>query len=867
MSVSVRKIALAFCTFFSSVTCLANEFQLEAGIEPFYAEVSEEALFARRIAEFWKDKDAALAKSQIEQFFRQYPASIYQEPLFALLGEIYLQEKNYGKALTYYNQIYSPAQKEKILAPRLECLYRLGMFSELKDELKTLLPKGEKPITDKESSLRAVFYAELLLKEAEKEKGKNEEIVENDENSDLIKASKRDEAKKIYVRLLESNQKAQAFLGLGDIALQEGKGEEAVKWYSNAAEIIPERRVELLLVVAQLLFEQGKYGELLHNQDLYQSILTPQHAFEIDVWLGRSYFALGQYEETLALLTPHLAKGDKPTLLTALSAAYELEDAPIVNRIATIYATRFSNDEAVARVFFIQAAVLKNGGFYPEAAAIYEKLQKSYPDFNKQEEIAYELAATLFEQNLWGPSHTQFLKFINQYPSSPFYLHALHYLPIAACQSDEAFGDLFIDIDRLIAAPQGDQEKILTLSKIAKELYDRKKFLESEALSTKILLLKPSLPLQAQTHFLLAACALELGHDGKTFALHAEKVLQLRPDFPGKERLREKLVNSYLQSKEKEKAAAHLYIILEDKGELSQEMLLWLANFYYDKTQVMVPEAYYGNVQDKELLPLLAKGILAFEAVLGSDPAIHPETLSLEQEYFKLSNLYAWRGQHDAQVVLLQNLHEQQRKYPDWKWTLRTRTLLALAEGYRAIGENEKAIHAYEEIVNSRISDTASLYRAKLERVRLHEGKMSLDDPLTVELLKNLKDLQIKKNIKFEPIHLEAALDYARLRSSLEPEENQKEHYYFLLQRVKEDFSEKKDLISKEYHKERENSPAQNQIYQAYMLLIDAHLFQFEGEQDSLKKQTATALYKSLLKGKFAVSKYLIDQAQSGLRG
>ena len=97
----VRKIALSF---FIAISCL--------GLADSASE-SEEALFARRIAEFWKDNDTALTKSQIEQFFQLYPSSPYQETLLILLGDIYRQEKNYGRALSYYNQLYTPVEKEK----------------------------------------------------------------------------------------------------------------------------------------------------------------------------------------------------------------------------------------------------------------------------------------------------------------------------------------------------------------------------------------------------------------------------------------------------------------------------------------------------------------------------------------------------------------------------------------------------------------------------------------------------------------------------------------------------------------------------------------------------------------------------------
>gem|GEM_PF-6465147 len=842
----MKKIALCFLN--SSKGFLFHLFLFTAlPLLPNYAQgndldTSEEALFARRIAEFWKDKDAALTKTQIEQFFQIYPSSSYKETLLILLGEVYQQEGNYGKALSYYNQLYTPHQKEKALGARFECLYQLGMMQELRDELKVALPTGNSPITDREKALKGFLYGELLLKEGQ------EELL--------------NEARAIFIRLLQSEQKAQALLALGDIAFQQQSYEEAAKWYEEAAEFIPEKRDDLLLLTVQLLFQQGKYSELIERRSFFQKKLNEK----ANAYLGKAYFATGQNGEALFLLLPTLRKGDKQTQLTALSAAFQLGDFLLVDSISCEFLKSYPSDQAVPRVLLLRGIALKKVRRYPEAEAVLNALLNEYPTSENKEEAFFELGVVYFEQGKWDQSHAQFSSFREQYPNSPCISYVLYYLPDAAWQGEQAFPALFADIDRFMSLEESDQEKGLTLAKIAFGLYDQKKFEPSKKVAHKILQLSPSNQLLAQVHFLLAVCALEQDREGATFALHGEQVLTLRPDFPGKERLREKLINHYLQEKDKNSAARHLYVALEEKENLPHDRILWLANFHYEKAQEKIPESFYGTVEDPNILQGISKGIMAFEAILGSDPAIDPETMGLEQDYFKLSNLYAWRGQHEAQVVLLQNLHEQQKKNPSWKWTLPTRTLTALAEGYRSLGEKEKALQAYGEIVQSRGADTASLYRAKLEWVRLHDyERLTLESSETVELLKALKDLQIKKTVKYEPLHLEAALEYAYLRATLERPEKQAEHYYFLIQRVKEDFTEKKDLISKEYHSEREKAPGQNLIYQAYMLLIDAHIFRFEGQVDPLKKETAASLYQSLLKGKFAVSKYLVDQAQSGL--
>ena len=96
--------------------------------------------------------------------------------------------------------------------------------------------------------------------------------------------------------------------------------------------------------------------------------------------------------------------------------------------------------------------------------------------------------------------------------------------------------------------------------------------------------------------------------------------------------------------------------------------------------------------------------------------------------------------------------------------------------------------------------------------------------------MKFLKDLQIRKSIASEPMHLESAIDYAMIRSSLVPSEKYDEQLRFLLLRVKEDFTSRKDLWSKDYHTARLQQPDKDLIYQAYMMLIDAHTASIESK-------------------------------------
>src|SRR3990167_6977509 len=87
-----------------------------ANATTWQAENQEEALFLRRIADFWQEGEYQLAKIQMEEFITEYPKSSFFEPLCVALGDLSLREKNFSVALNYYSKVKSPEYFEKIFS-------------------------------------------------------------------------------------------------------------------------------------------------------------------------------------------------------------------------------------------------------------------------------------------------------------------------------------------------------------------------------------------------------------------------------------------------------------------------------------------------------------------------------------------------------------------------------------------------------------------------------------------------------------------------------------------------------------------------------------------------------------------------------
>src|SRR5579862_3050175 len=65
----------------------------------------QESFFLRRMTEFWKDRDYALVKKQIEEFLAKNTQSAIEDNLHAILADILYQERDYPKALVFYEKI------------------------------------------------------------------------------------------------------------------------------------------------------------------------------------------------------------------------------------------------------------------------------------------------------------------------------------------------------------------------------------------------------------------------------------------------------------------------------------------------------------------------------------------------------------------------------------------------------------------------------------------------------------------------------------------------------------------------------------------------------------------------------------------
>jgi hypothetical protein len=227
---------------------------------------------------------------------------------------------------------------------------------------------------------------------------------------------------------------------------------------------------------------------------------------------------------------------------------------------------------------------------------------------------------------------------------------------------------------------------------------------------------------------------------------------------------------------------------------------------------------------------------------------------------------------------LLTSLINLQIQNSSESWKLQRQTLFELGKIHLAQNDSDAALKVFDDLIASS-SLTPSYYSnaALLEKSRILLSRCDEKcetNPAVASILSTLKDLQIQKKLACEPLHLEAALEYADVRASLAPTESRTESAIFFLNRVKDDFNAQDDAIGQEYHEARIRLPEKDLLYQNYMKCIEAEILRLEAElaeeqnnpaRAEQSSQVALALLEELLKDEH-ITPYLRNRAEHNLK-
>ncbi len=889
-----RKSFHFFTLLTVSASCVISPLLAETSPFSYGIENKEEAFLIRRIAEYWKDQDYKVVKSQIIDFMATYPKSKINDHLRGILGDLFLQEASYTEALATYSKITNTEISGKVALNKLQCYYELGQY-------KSMIQEGSPYLTHKseEIELRAdefhFLMAEAHFRSAAKlEDGKQkqhllqlaeplyEKVMGSSFNDPTMFA-----LAEIY-RLRQENTKAAAlFLELANrhqdqheellfhaaLAQSEFDPAAAIETFSKIVNKKGVKAGDAALNRLILFFQEDRFSEVVTAYEPILQDIGPEKRATLDYIIGRSYFALEKFEDANTWLTKYVATADstKPemrnALLMQLNCAQNLKSSELYENTMAKLQESFPKDSELPQATFIHAMILKEAGDFAAAEEKLAAILENHPDFEDLETLYLEYSLVTYSNENWLESRLMLNNFLQKYPESnhsaiawKYYLStSLNLLKVVEAGTDVNYSknDFLYDLNQVMSKDnvltQNERKECLFLQgKIAYELEEYEN--STNYLNNFISLYKDDAA-ASEAHLLIALCHHKTGGDPELFCEHAEAALSGDSELGQKSSIHLELFNVYLSLIERTEkltkgikdphlydlAATHLYDAMKLQDlPIKLENKLWLANHYYDRTmespQVFAADGFIPDASHKDSYD---KAFALFENVLLKKESYELIDLSsnqtfLEWEVLKLANLVGRENNPDKKIDLLKNLIEQQTKHADWDWKLQKETMIELAKTYDQVDQTESAYDTFKFIAeNFRnrptfVSEYATLHALRLKFSLMNNESKVEENAQVFKILNEMKELQIRKNVASEPLHLEAALEYAWIRAQISPENTRPMRYLFFLNRVKEDFENLEDPMVVEYHKNLKSDQQKANIYGTYMNFLDAEIARCE---------------------------------------
>ena len=346
----------------------------------------------------------------------------------------------------------------------------------------------------------------------------------------------------------------------------------------------------------------------------------------------------------------------------------------------------------------------------------------------------------------------------------------------------------------------------------------------------------------ADAHYYMALSHYHINSPPEYFYKNMKNAMALQPALEEDIPVQLQLFNSYISHYNQvdnatdrnnllEQAAKHLYkaYTLQSTLELSNQ--LWLANYFYEQADKAASSVDADSISHNEKSKELFKN-----AIFDNKDQIKLDTMdaSLEREIVTYAKLLHRVREYTASIHLLQQCIEKNTELSHIG-KYHKEALLLLAQGYHILQDSEKALQTYKKIIELQpnelaiasdpIVDEAYLQISRLEFAALSTTERLITNPEVLKILSYLKDLQIRKYVDTEPLHLEAAIEYADIRFAIAKQEEKHEKYLFFLNRIKEDLLSQNDSLSISYHENLRKVPEKVLLYTSYLKFIDAEIF------------------------------------------
>jgi lipopolysaccharide biosynthesis regulator YciM len=814
MNSLLRLTFLCFCT----LALTAQEWKISS------EELLEEALYLRRIADFWEEGELALAKGQIEEFILKFPEHESTDLLKISLGNLAFQEKNYETALQIYDTIQLDELLPEVRPLKAEVLYHLGRYEEL-------IALGSSTNLTENYFIAMALYHQLRASPSEEIAQKtlaqlNQLLGTEFEQEILYPLSQ------LY-SYLRQDEKGAEILFMGAEKYVETKDtflfEAALlqlhfdpgKALTTLQQLIHHdhpKKQEAVYQLLKTLFEQKNHSLFLETQKELFEILSIEDQKEISLHVAQSLMELHLYPEAIQQLQRYLTDLENPDSSTALSLLMETfylsDDLGHLEETLQQLAELPSNQDTLSKIAtgrFFRSLLLKKQGALELARQEMEILIGEPIDFPGKAQATFELAHLDYQNQKWASCREKIAQFLSTFEHHELTPFGWHYLIASSIELTTQEPENTLLKEQLIS----DLQMLLKKNQDLKEedrihwvLLQAKMQIELKSYQAAIDALQSLNNPDANTDLLLAICYRDQNQDWETFCNLTESGIKEGGTIIPLETAHLSLFNAYLQRSDPEKASHHLYQAFTLQAPISQKNLLWLGNQFITSDPEKAFSIFSFLSDQAENDPLLLENCL-----------YHLIASSKSQE-FPLP--YAPVSQK------LIHLYEQ---HPDLSWNFRKEAELLLGEAYLENGEVEKAVLLFQTMTeNAKTFHNKPYLQALLHLSKLKVRQIQGDHnhPEFVQTAADLKWIILQKTLQYEPIHWEATMAYLDL---LAPSSQEKRLH--LLQKIKHDFENPQDLLSQDYLKGKERFPLQYQTHLNYIKMID-------DEIEALQNQSAT---------------------------
>lgn len=871
------------------VGCLAI-FSLTEAFAHMQTATPKEALMLRRITEYWKDGDYETVKRQIADFLVKNPQTTLKDHLNAMLGDIYFQQHHFRQALATYDLITNPEIREKTFFNHLQALFETKDYQrviEIADHfLNSKTTAAEKQIKVRYLLAEACFRQALSSKEMEKrvfylKMAKphykilsqtpygNRVLFPLAEIHRLLKENSR--AATLYLNLAERFPKhRERFLFQAAILQITQNKEQALQSFLKVYQMGGKRSKLAAFNYLVLCYQTQNYDHFLRFYEKVIPLMPQQKLPLLQFYEGRCHYSMGDYQQAVQPLenfvtnTKGRSKELKTALLLLVNCSRYLKDITLLERSMYAYKTQFPKDHELAKIAMIHSQMCRENGDLHQALQDLTMISQEFPGYESSEAVMYDYALLLSQVEKWTEAKTKFLAFLEKYPQSERVHAAWRHL--LNCSIEEmktpsnshcvAARESFIKIlekaleEENVLSDREKKQYQLVLIKCKCEMGQYEEVIPA---LTEYIADSINPEYLSEAHLLMAICQKNIHSDDSLFVYHGEKALSYNPQLPDFEILHLELFNAYLskslsqnQSDQRQyfiqKAAEHLFTSGSWKNQkIKKENFLWLTNHYYKLAEE-------GSEHDFARANLLFKELLGLRE--NDMPALHisSDSLYLEPEVLKFAKLLDIHQKNKEQIKVLEMLVQLQEKQNQLPWKFNRRAVLELAKAYEKDNQYQNALNSYQWLVNSSdhissvVTSTAQLHLVKLEYQLLKPQKRTNESQEMIAILHRLKDLQIQKKLPAEPVHLEAALQYAEIRSRLGEPELYAKNAKFFYKRMQDDFHSHEDPITEEYNHVRTQNPEKNVIFGCYMKYLDAQILKCEAEMARKAKEIEKAI-------------------------